>query len=137
MNPEQIAIVRETWARLQPQADQVANRFYSRLFDLDPDLKPLFEADLEGQGERCMQCVDAAVARLDQPEQFRAEAAERGASHFFYSGNDDDFDNAGIAFLWALERLLGPEFRLDVRAAWAEFFGELTDAIREETAAAA
>ena len=42
MKPEQIHIVKETWAQVIPIADTAAELFYNRLFTIDPTTRTLF-----------------------------------------------------------------------------------------------
>jgi hemoglobin-like flavoprotein len=46
MTPEQIRIVQATWLKVLPIKDAAAQRFYSRLFELDPTLRHLFRGDM-------------------------------------------------------------------------------------------
>lgn len=136
MDAADIHIVRATWARLRPDGEALIRRYFGRLFDLDPALRPLLEGDLNARVADCLCCLDEAVAALGQPGGLREVARRHGPRQFFFrrdagNGHGDDFDHAGIALVWALERLLGPDFTLARRAAWAEFFGELSEAIRE------
>ena len=68
MTPEQIRMVQTSFAEVAPIADQAAAMFYSKLFELDPDLRPLFKSDLGEQGRKLMQMIGVAVnglTRLD------------------------------------------------------------------------
>jgi len=64
MNPQQIALVQQTFALAAPRANEVAACFYQRLFDLDPTLRPLFTGDLKQQGEKLMTVLAFAVRGL-------------------------------------------------------------------------
>jgi hypothetical protein len=68
MTPHQITLVRSSFALVSPIADSAASLFYSRLFELDPSLRPLFKTNLESQGNKLMGMLASAVALLDQPE---------------------------------------------------------------------
>ena len=52
LTPEQVTLVRETWAQVVPIADKAAGLFYGKLFELDPALKPLFKGDMTEQGQK-------------------------------------------------------------------------------------
>jgi hypothetical protein len=68
MNPEVVALVQNSWAKVTPIASQAAALFYSNLFTLDPSLKPLFQGDMEEQGRRLMDMIGTAVQKLDNVE---------------------------------------------------------------------
>ena len=42
MTPQQIAVVRESFAKVVPISEEVAALFYDRLFAIDPSTRPLF-----------------------------------------------------------------------------------------------
>ena len=50
MTPEQIADVRSSFAAIRPISAKAAALFYTRLFQLDPSLRPMFARDLQEQG---------------------------------------------------------------------------------------
>lgn len=66
MTPEQIALVRDSFAKVAPIAPAAASVFYDRLFVLDPALRPLFKGDMVEQGRKLMAMIGTAVANLDR-----------------------------------------------------------------------
>ena len=50
MNKNQIALVQTSFAQVLPIADDAAALFYTRLFELDPSLRPMFRGDMKEQG---------------------------------------------------------------------------------------
>ena len=55
MTPQQVDLVKTTWAKVEPIAEQAAELFYGKLFELDPALKTLFPNDMKEQGKKLMQ----------------------------------------------------------------------------------
>jgi Tfp pilus assembly pilus retraction ATPase PilT len=68
MTPQQIALVRTSFAQLVPIADSAASLFYAHLFHRDPSLRALFRGDMAHQGRRLMEMIGWAVERLDRPD---------------------------------------------------------------------
>ena len=54
MTPEQVGLIKESWAQVLPISDKAAELFYGKLFELDPDIKPLFKGDMEEQGKKLL-----------------------------------------------------------------------------------
>ena len=48
MTPLQIDYIKTSWAAVLPISNVAAELFYGKLFELDPDLKPLFRGDING-----------------------------------------------------------------------------------------
>jgi hemoglobin-like flavoprotein len=67
-DPQQIALVRESFAKVVPIGEQAAALFYDRLFAIDPSTRPLFRGDMKSQGAKLMAAIDAVVKSLDHIE---------------------------------------------------------------------
>ena len=50
MTPLQTELIRRSFARVAPIADEAAALFYAKLFTLAPELKPLFIGDMRAAG---------------------------------------------------------------------------------------
>ena len=116
---EQIALVESPWAYLADIEEQVADLFYGKLFELDPSVKPLFRGDLREQGHKLTAVIGAAVSALRQIETLRPTLRELGRRHAGFGVTDADYETAGAALLWTLERGLGGRSTPEARAAWA------------------
>ena len=58
MTPQQIALVRESFAKVVPISEEVAALFYDRLFAIDPSTRPLFNGDMKSQGAKLMAAIE-------------------------------------------------------------------------------
>jgi hemoglobin-like flavoprotein len=114
----EIALVKDSFRRVQPIADQAAALFYARLFELDPSLRPLFRGDLAEQGRKLMSMIAMAVSSLDRLDTLVPAVRQLGARHGAYGVRNEHYATVGTALLWTLEKGLGPAFTPDVRAAW-------------------
>ena len=57
----QIALVRESFAKIVPASEQAAVLFYDRLFAVDPSTRPLFRGDMKSQGAKLMAAIGSVV----------------------------------------------------------------------------
>ena len=62
-------LVQSTFAAIVPIADDAAMLFYQRLFEIAPELRPMFRGDMTEQRKKLMQMLTAAVKGLDRLEQ--------------------------------------------------------------------
>jgi hemoglobin-like flavoprotein len=135
MRPETERLVRESWARFEPVAEQSAAYFYAKLFELDPEAERLFaRTDMDAQGKKVMRMFAEIVRTLDQPEALVAELADLGRRHVHYGVRDSQYDSVGTALLWTLERGLGPAFTPEMRNAWTEAYLLLSIVLRRAAA---
>jgi hemoglobin-like flavoprotein len=123
MTPEQNQLVQQSWAAVEPIADQAAVLFYDRLFVLDPSLRALFTAaDMAGQRRKLMQMLGVAVHGLDRLEQLVPALEALGRRHAGYRVDEAQYATVGEALLWTLEQGLGAAFTPAVRDAWADTY---------------
>ncbi|MEM9186324.1 MAG: globin family protein [Planctomycetota bacterium] len=137
MTPEQIELVQTTWAKVAPSASQVAVLFYDRLFEIAPEVKPLFKGDMAEQGQKLMQMLAVAVNGLPQLEQIVPAVQEMGVRHTGYGVAPEHYDHVGAALLWTLEQGLGDGFTPEVKDAWTETYVTLATVMKDAAAAAA
>jgi hemoglobin-like flavoprotein len=132
MTPAKKNVIRATWAQVLPIADKAAVLFYQRLFEIDPSTRPLFRAtDMEQQRKKLLQVLDVAVSSLDNLGALSATVADLGRRHAGYGVKDAHYDSVGVALLWTLEQRLGSAWTAEAAAAWKEFYGLLSNIMRE------
>ena len=129
MNEQQIALVRQTFAQVEPIAQEVGDLFYRRLFEIDPALSQLFRGDMKRQALMLMTVLGFAVRGLDQPERVAQSVQELGRRHARYGVSPEDYHTFGAALLWSLEQVLGDRFTPEVREAWVEAFDVLASSM--------
>jgi len=127
MTPQQIDLVQQTFADVKPIATTAAELFYSRLFTLEPSLRPMFKSDIRQQGQMLMSMIGAAVNGLKNLDALVPVVRSLGARHASYGVRDEHYAIVGGALLWTLEQGLGDKFTPDVRNAWAAAYGLLAD----------
>jgi hemoglobin-like flavoprotein len=135
LTPEQVTLVRETWAQVVPIADKAAGLFYGKLFELDPALKPLFKGDMTEQGQKLTKMIGIAVDHLDKLEEIVPAVQDLGVRHLEYGVKNSHYDTVGEALLWTLGQGLGDAFTTEVMNAWTDVYtllaGTMKDAARE------
>lgn len=119
MTPQQIALVRQSFAQVSGNSDAVAALFYSRLFLLEPSLKPMFRTDMKVQGGKLMTAIGAVVDGLDEPAQLLPVVRKMALRHLDYGVKAHHYDLIGAVLMWTLEQGLGRDFTREVRQAWS------------------
>ena len=135
MDTRSIALVRDSFALVQPLAAQAARSFYTRLFARHPGVRGLFGPDIEAQGERLMAMIATGVRLLDRPQELQPALRALGRRHVDYGVRDAHYAAVGDALLDTLANALGETFTADTRAAWVAFYDEVASAMREGAAA--
>ena len=130
MNPVEISLVKSSFQKVAPIADQAAALFYARLFELDPTLRELFHGDMAEQGRKLMAMIGLAVNGLDRPEALAPAVRQLGMRHAVYHVKDRHYDSVGAALIWTLEKGLGADFTADTRTAWNRVYWLLAETMK-------
>lgn len=130
MTPLQIELVRVTWRRVQPLREAAATLFYGRLFELAPEVQPLFKRDLGSQGAMLMAALDTVVGALDRPDQLLPLAERLACRHVGYGVEPQHYDTVGEALLWTLAQGLGDDFTPAAAEAWRTAYAALAGAMK-------
>ena len=137
MTPEQITLVQDSFKSVVPIADTAADIFYGRLFEVAPQLRPLFPQDMSDQKKKLMQMIATAVNGLTKLEEILPAVQDLGRRHNDYGVVAEHYDYVGAALLFALGKGLGDEFTEELKAAWAETYGTLASVMIDAQKAAA
>jgi len=133
---EQKKLVQETWEKVVPIAETAAELFYGRLFEIDPELKPLFKhTDMKEQKLKLLQMLGMAVKGLDNLEQLIPAVENLGRRHVGYGVKDSHYDTVGDALLWTLEKGLGEDFTPEVMEAWTQTYITLATVMKNASEA--
>lgn len=134
MQPEQKLLVQESFAKITPISALAADLFYSRLFELDPSLKPLFKGDMKEQGRKLMGMIRVAVDGLDDLDKLVPAVQDMGRRHATYGVENSHYDTVGESLLWTLEQGLGGAFTPEVQEAWTVVYTLLSHTMKEAVA---
>lgn len=126
MTPSQIDLVQQSFSKVAPIADTAAALFYGRLFEIAPEVKPLFRGDMAAQGKKLMATLAVVVGGLKDLPAILPAAEALARRHVDYGVTDAHYAPVGAALLWTLEQGLGDAFTPDVKDAWAEAYGLLS-----------
>jgi hemoglobin-like flavoprotein len=130
MTPEQIALVQSSFKSVAPIAAKAADLFYNRLFEIAPEVRQMFPADLSGQKFKLITMLATAVNNLHQLDAILPAVRDLGSRHRNYGVTAEHYAPVGAALLWTLEQGLGSAFTTDVKAAWGEAYSTLAGAMQ-------
>jgi len=123
---DECRLVQVSFAQIELKADGVAATFYQRLFELNPNLKPLFKTDMGQQGVKFMEKLAVAVMGLEDLESIAPLVQALGRRHAGYGIKPKDYETAREALLLTLAESFGPAFDSELRNAWSAAFATLS-----------
>ncbi len=117
-SPKQIALVQDSMKLIEPIAEQAAELFYQRLFQIAPELRPMFATDIKPQEEKLIKTLQMAVTSLTNLELLVPKLEQLARQHKNYGVKKSHFDPVNQALLYTLEQGLGANFSNELRHAW-------------------
>jgi hemoglobin-like flavoprotein len=126
VNPTQINLVQESFAKVAPISEQAATLFYDRLFEVAPAVKVMFPADMKEQRKKLMATLAVVVTGLSHLESVLPAASALAKRHVSYGARPEHYPVVGGALLWTLEKGLGEAWTADVADAWTAAYGTLS-----------
>lgn len=129
MTPEKIELVQTSFKKVVPIAATAADLFYDRLFEIAPEVRPMFPQDMKEQKSKLMGMLGTAVSNLHQLETILPAVKALAERHKGYGVTAAHYAPVGAALLWTLEKGLGADFTPEVEAAWTETYTTLAGAM--------
>ncbi|XP_025904068.1 neuroglobin [Nothoprocta perdicaria] len=141
----QRALIRQSWRRVRREPEQHGAVLFRRLFDLDPDLLPLFQYNCKqfASPEECLSApefldhirkvmlvIDAAVNHLEDLPCLEEYLRNLGKKHQAVGVKVESFSTVGESLLYMLENCLGAAFCPDAREAWTKLYEAVVQAMR-------
>lgn len=105
-----------------PHGADIARRFYTRLFQLEPGSRSLFPEDMQAQEQKLIVMLAWMIEHMDQPEVLEAALAEAGKRHAGYGVRSDHYAPVGSALIYALQQTMGEHWTADAEDAWIEAY---------------
>jgi hemoglobin-like flavoprotein len=130
MTPAQLRLLQQSFAKIEPLAEQFGAMFYERLFEIAPDIEPMLRADPAAQQSKFMTVIGEVMqlhlrAMISLPVTAHAAgevalpgAFEAGKLHAAQGVSMADFESMKVALIWVLEQALGADMTLEMRDAW-------------------
>ena len=126
MTPEQVKLVQQSFSKIAPISDQAAVLFYDRLFEIAPQVKSMFPADMSAQRGKLMATLAAVVNGLNNLQSILPAASALARRHVTYGARPEHYPVVGAALLWTLEKGLGNGWTAEVAEAWKAAYAMLS-----------
>ncbi len=130
MTQRQIELVKSTWSSVAAMDHViVGGLFYDRLFEIAPELKPMFHSPIPHQSKKLLAMINYVIAKLDKLDDIVDEVSKLGRKHIRYGVKAEHYAIVGSALLWTLEKGLAENWNKEVKNAWTECYGILSNAM--------
>jgi hemoglobin-like flavoprotein len=123
LSAEEIVRVRSSFDMVFANATDMTTIFYDRVFELAPDFRSMFPADMSVLKQDFISKLAVLVGSLDHTTGLLAGADLLGRNHQGYGVKPEHYPVVGEALIWSLARGLGPHWTDEVEQAWRKVYG--------------
>jgi len=121
-----IELLESSFKLVAPQGDALVTRFYERLFEKYPVVKPLFKnAPINEQKKKLLASLVLVIQNLRHPEKLTPVLQDMGAKHVGYGAKPAYYDAVGENLLAVLGEFAGEAWTPEVSQAWAEAYAAI------------
>ncbi|UXX80400.1 globin domain-containing protein [Reichenbachiella carrageenanivorans] len=127
ITPYNKRLVRATFWMVESKTDEAAKVFYSKLFEMSPELRPLFKGNMQMQGRKMMEMISTVVKGLNTLDVLAPLVRNMGRRHMTYGIRSEHYNMAAAALMYSLKEELKENWNEEVEAAWLEVYETLSD----------
>ena len=117
-------LVQDSFESVGDMQEALGKLFYGRLFELHPNLRPLFVNDISVKSRKLMATLETAVQAADRMDELRPVLRELGRRHKQYGAEVRQYEVVTSALMWALSQAIGLD--PETRQAWSELLAEIS-----------
>jgi len=130
MTQKQIELVKSTWSAVAAMDHVVVGGlFYNRLFEIAPQLRPMFHNPMPEQSKKLLAMINYVIIKLDKLDDILGEVAKLAQRHAGYGVKPGHYAIVGEALLWTLEKGLGEKWNEETSDAWVACYTILSNAM--------
>jgi len=134
MATSNIELVKNSWVEVS-KIDMltVGGLFYGRLFEIAPEVKPMFSrTPIPEQSKKLLTMLSYVISKLDRLDEIMDEVKKLAQRHSNYGVKESHYTAVGAALLWTLEKGLGSQWNDELKTAWTEVYTILAGAMIAE-----
>ena len=114
-----VEILEQSFDKVKPRAHEFAASFYENLFQLYPEVQPLFaNTDMGNQEKKLLNSLVLVVENLRNPEALGPVLNALGGRHVSYGAIPKYYGPVGEALLLTFEQYLAEDWTPEVKKAW-------------------
>lgn len=122
LHPDQIALIETSFTRALRSKAELADRVYDRFFELEPDTRHLFSADLAAQRAKITRALSFTVRAMASEAELLRVAEGLARSHLRFHITDAQLRHMAKAVLGAFRDCVGAGFTTEMEASWQAAF---------------
>ena len=116
-----VEVLERSFELLKPQAETLVSRFYDRLFEKYPAVKPMFaRTTLPEQKKKLLASLVLVIQNLRRPETLGPVLKQMGARHVGYGTQPAHYGAVAETLLGVMAEMAGTAWTSEVKQAWTD-----------------
>lgn len=116
-----VEVLERSFELLKPQAETLVSRFYERLFEKYPAVKPMFaRTTLPEQKKKLLASLVLVIQNLRRPETLGPVLKQMGARHVGYGTQPAHYGAVAETLLGVMAEMAGTAWTAEVKQAWTD-----------------
>jgi hemoglobin-like flavoprotein len=110
--------LRSSFQALVPVADQFAEKFYMRLFEVEPSLRSLFPSDMTAQRGKLLTMLAWIISNLENGDELKNGLSELGQRHQKYNARPEHYPIVAGVMIGAMAEMAGEVWDQGIESDW-------------------
>ncbi len=124
----QVDALEQSFDLIAPRADELVDRFYTKLFDTAPEVKPLFErVDMARQRQSLINTLIVLRESFRDMEEVLPDLEDLGARHATWGARPEHYPVVTSCLLNTMIEIAGPDWKPEYSGAWTEALQAVQD----------
>ena len=130
MTKQQIESIKASWQFVATLDDTIVGElFYTRLLEVNPELKALFKSPRPEQSRKLVAMIGYIVVKLDKLDDLAEDIQRLAQRHVHYGVQEKHYEVVGAALVWTLKKGLGEYWNTELEEAWINCYTILSAAM--------
>ena len=129
MTPEEARHVTVSFGRVFPFRKKLTTVFYDTLFEMAPEVRPLFPEDMTGQKDKLANTLNLVVTNLTNLGTILEAVTALGQRHAGYGATPAHYEVVGISLITALKQVTPAGLSPEEESAWVAAYTVISDAM--------
>lgn len=127
LTQDDIDVIRASYMQLSSDLQRAGDVFYEALFEIAPDTRDLFLADMSSQAMKLMSTIGLVVSQLQNSEELEPVVKDLALRHLAYGVEEQHYLQVREALLRMLAVVLDGSQVDEARSAWGRAYDGLAD----------
>jgi hemoglobin-like flavoprotein len=129
MTERQILLVKNSWSFVIVKSEEAGLLFYDRLFEIAPELQPVFKTHPKEQALRLTNMVTNMVSRIQHLDEIIDDIRALASRHSVYGVQTVYYRVFGAALIWTIQQMMDTRWNDELEEAWIDVYSLISNAM--------